>query len=108
MIDVEPLIVSGLDRLVPLPSAERANWQDVLASTKVTRRPRRLSRRRLVAVLVALAAAGAIVVATPVRAALGHGLDSFSTWLTGRRSSASTKTARMRACSTLIPTPPTS
>jgi hypothetical protein len=82
VIDVEPLIVSGLERLVPLPSGERANWQDVLASAGVTPRPRR-SRERLAVVLVVLAAAGAIVVATPVRAALGHGLDSFSTWLTG-------------------------
>jgi hypothetical protein len=30
MIDVEPLIVSGLDRLVPLPRGERADWQDAL------------------------------------------------------------------------------
>lgn len=95
MIDVEPLIIAGLERLVPLPSAERANWQNVLASAKVTRRPR-LSRRRFVVVLVALAAAGAIVVATPVRAALGHGLDSFSTWLTGSPGTSSSQ-AEQRA-----------
>lgn len=82
MIDVEPLIIAGLDRLVPLPSGERANWQDVLASAGVTSRPH-FSRMRLVVVLVALAAGGAIVLATPVRAALGHGFDSFTTWLTG-------------------------
>jgi hypothetical protein len=82
MIDVEPLIVSGLDRLVPLPSGERANWQDVLVSAGVKPRPR-LRRNRIVLVVAALAATGAVVVATPVGAALGRGLDTFSTWLTG-------------------------
>lgn len=38
MIDVEPLIISGLDRLVPLPSAEGADWQDVLGRAGETRR----------------------------------------------------------------------
>jgi hypothetical protein len=80
VIDVEPLIVSGLDRLVPLPSGERANWQEVLAVAGVRSRPR-LSRKRLV--LVVAAFAGAVVVATPVRAALGHGFSTFSTWLSG-------------------------
>ena len=40
MIDVEPLIISGLDRLVPLPSAEGADWQDVLGRASETRRRR--------------------------------------------------------------------
>jgi hypothetical protein len=39
-MDVEPLIVSGLDRLVPLPSGERADWQDVLQRAGETRRRR--------------------------------------------------------------------
>jgi hypothetical protein len=82
VIDVEPLIISGLDRLVPLPSGERANWQDVLASAGVKPRPH-VTRNRLVLVVAALAAAGAIVAATPVGAALGHGFDTFSTWLNG-------------------------
>lgn len=42
MIDVEPLIVSGLDRLVPLPSGERADWHDVLGRAGEIRRRRRL------------------------------------------------------------------
>jgi hypothetical protein len=82
MIDVEPLIVSGLDRLVPLPSGERANWEEVLVSAGVRRSPR-ATRSRIVLVVAALAAAGAVMVATPVGAALGHGFDTFSTWLTG-------------------------
>ena len=82
MIDVEPLIISGLDRLVPLPSGERANWREVLGYAGV--RPRsRLSRKRLVVAVACLAAVSAIVLATPVRAAIGHGFDTFSTWLTG-------------------------
>jgi hypothetical protein len=40
VMDVEPLIVSGLDRLVPLPSGERADWQDVLQRAGETRRRR--------------------------------------------------------------------
>jgi hypothetical protein len=82
MIDVEPLIIAGLDRLVPLPTGERANWQEVLASVGVKPRPR-VRRNRLVLVVAVLAAAGAIVAATPVGAALGRGLGTFSTWLTG-------------------------
>lgn len=30
MIDVEPLIISELERMLPLPSGDRANWSDVL------------------------------------------------------------------------------
>jgi hypothetical protein len=41
VIDVEPLIVAGLDRLVPLPSGQRADWQDVLQRAGETRRRRR-------------------------------------------------------------------
>jgi hypothetical protein len=82
MIDVEPLIISGLDRLVPLPSGERANWQDVLAAAGVKPRPR-VTRNRLVLAVAVFAAAGTVVAATPVGAALGRGLDTFSTWLTG-------------------------
>jgi hypothetical protein len=82
VIDVEPLIISGLDRLVPLPSGERADWQEVLGQAGVRSRSR-LSRKRLVVAVACLAAVSAIVVAPPVRAALGHGFNTFSTWLTG-------------------------
>jgi hypothetical protein len=95
VIDVEPLIISGLDRLVPLPSGERANWQEVLAAAGV--KPRRwLTRRRVVVVVAVLAAAGAILVAPPVRGALGRGLDTFSSWLSGSPGKPSTQ-AEQRA-----------
>jgi hypothetical protein len=90
MIDVEPLIVSGLDRLVPVPTSERANWQEVLAAAGVKSQPR-VTRNRLVLAVVVLAAAAAVVVATPVGAALGRGLDTFSTWLTGSPGSPSSR-----------------
>ena len=32
MIDVEPLIVSELERMLPLPDGGRADWSDVLAA----------------------------------------------------------------------------
>jgi hypothetical protein len=83
MIDVEPLIVSGLDRLVPLPGGERADWEDVLARAGVRRRRRRLTRRRLVVALAALAAAAVVVAATPVGSAIVQGIGDFSAWLTG-------------------------
>ena len=82
MIDVEPLIVSGLDRLVPLPGGERADWQDVLGRAGVRRRRLRLSRRLSVA-LAALAAAAVVVAATPVGSAIVQGIGDFSAWLTG-------------------------
>jgi hypothetical protein len=82
VIDVEPLIISGLDRLVPLPTGECANWQEVLASAGLKPRPR-VKRNRLVLVVAVLAVVGAVVVATPVGAALGRGFDTFSTWLSG-------------------------
>jgi hypothetical protein len=40
VIDPEPLIVAGLDRLVPLPSGARADWQDVLQRAGEARRRR--------------------------------------------------------------------
>jgi hypothetical protein len=82
MIDVEPLISSGLDRLIPLPSGERADWQEVLAAAGVKPRPS-VTTTRLVMWGAVVAAVGAVLVATPVRAALGQGLDTFSAWLTG-------------------------
>jgi hypothetical protein len=82
VIDVEPLIVSGLDRLIPLPSGEAADWQAVLSAAGMGRR-RRVTRLRLAVAVVCLAALGAIVVATPVGATLGHGFEAFTTWVSG-------------------------
>ena len=45
MIDVEPLIVSGLNRLVPLPSGERGDWADVLSRAGTQDRRITLTRR---------------------------------------------------------------
>jgi hypothetical protein len=62
MIDVEPLIISGLDQLVSLPSGAGADWQDVLrrAGEKPRRRwfdallPHTRSRLRFALVVVVL------------------------------------------------------
>jgi hypothetical protein len=73
MIDVEPLIVKELDRLVALPSGNRADWNDVARRAGV----RPVARRRLV---LALAAAFTVVAAA---AALATGLGGFDRWLSG-------------------------
>jgi hypothetical protein len=82
VIDVEPLIISGLDRLIALPSGEGADWQAVLSAAGMGRRAR-VIRLRLVIAVACLAAVGAVVVATPVGATLGHGFDAFTTWVSG-------------------------
>ncbi len=82
MIDVEPLIVSGLDRLVPLPSGERADWDEVLRRAQVVP-PRTLTVRRLVLGLAACVAVLAVLVVTPVGGAVVRGLGDFSDWLAG-------------------------
>ena len=70
MIDVEPLIRTELESLMPLPEGSRRDWADVLARSG--HRHRR-SRRRLLLVLAAvictLAAGGAAIAA---------GLGAFS------------------------------
>jgi hypothetical protein len=74
MIDVEPLIVSELERMLPLPDAGRASWADVLG--RVGQPRRRLTARR--AGLSALAFAIVVYLAAP---AFGLGtpfLDFFS------------------------------
>jgi hypothetical protein len=82
VIDVEPLIVSGLDRLIPLPSGDGADWQAVLSSAGVRRRSG-TTRVRIAVAVTCLAALGAIAVATPVGATLGRGFDAFTTWVSG-------------------------
>jgi hypothetical protein len=71
MIDVEPLIRTELDRLVPPPASDRANWNDV------RRRARPIGRRPLV---LAFAAAFAVLASA---AALAAGLGGFDAWLRG-------------------------
>jgi len=84
VIDVEPLIVAGLDRLVPLPSGERADWQDVLGRAGETRRRRWLGVSRpsawsrlqiaVVAIVVGLMLAAA---ATATYIAIRNGGQAF-------------------------------
>jgi len=74
MIDVEPLIRTELDRLVPAPAYGRADWDDVVRRSGV--RPR-IARRPLVlafAVVISVLAAAAALATT---------LGGFDRWLTG-------------------------
>ena len=68
MIDVEPLILSELERMRPLPDGGRADWSDVLrrAGSRTGHPPSVLVRRRWP--LVAIGVTGvlaAILIATP-------------------------------------------
>jgi len=92
MIDVEPLIVSGLDRLVPSPGTERRDWSDVVARA----RPERPARRRLVLAGACVLLALIVAVTTPVGAAIVSGLGDFSDWIAGRPGTPASKTDRER------------
>lgn len=73
-MDVEQLITTELERMLPLPSGSQADWSDVVDRAGVGRRPRvarrgrslRLTPRVLIAVAVALAIAGAAAFAAVV------------------------------------------
>lgn len=80
MTDVEPLIRTELDSLVPLPDGSRRDWADVLERSG--RRQRR-SRRRLL-----LALAIGVCVLAIAGAAIAAGLGAFS----------GTTIAQARAC----------
>lgn len=67
MIDVEPLIVSELERMLPLPDGRRADWADVLGRAGLVS-----ARRRWRPVLVA-AVAVATLVGVGVAIAAGFG-----------------------------------
>ncbi len=83
MIDMDALIVSELDRMLPLPSGERANWQEVVGRAAF-HRGRTKSRRRLVSIAAAATVAALLVaVTTPVGAAVARGLDGFASWISG-------------------------
>lgn len=79
MSDVDECIAAGLDRLVPLPSGEPADWHDVLRRSGA--KPQR--RRRVALALTGLAAGAVLAVATPVGTAIAQGIEDFSAWLTG-------------------------
>src|SRR5437764_287410 len=74
MIDVEPLIVSELERMLPLPDGSRADWSDVL------RRAGSVSaHRRWRPVLVTAVAVAALVgVGVAIAAGIGafHGIKA--------------------------------
>jgi hypothetical protein len=74
VIDVEPLIRSSLDRLVPLPEATRRDWDDV------RRRAGNRPARRLVLALVTAAAVAllAVLAATPALGLRGHLVNLFA------------------------------
>lgn len=80
MVDVEPLIERSFARLHPTPAVQ-ADWADVIARAGV-RAPAPHRRRRLLTAGV-LAAAAAVLAATPLGAAIGRGLWSFPAWLAG-------------------------
>jgi hypothetical protein len=66
MIDVEPLIVSELERMLPLPDGGRADWSDVLGRAGFG------PRRRWRTVLVAAVAVAALVgVGVAIAASIG-------------------------------------
>jgi hypothetical protein len=67
MIDVEPLIVSELERMLPLPDGRRADWGEVLQRARIPGRRLRW-RPVLVAAVVVAALAG---VGVAIAAALG-------------------------------------
>jgi hypothetical protein len=78
MIDVDDTLRSELHRLVPIDS--RHDWGEVVARSGLKRER---VRRRWSIGAVAVIAAVAVGVATPLGAAIGRGLDDFSAWLTG-------------------------
>lgn len=77
MIDVEPLLLRELERRVPLPGGELADWDDALARAGVRR------RRALAVALATAVALLAVLAATPLGGAVVHTVGGFSEWLTG-------------------------
>ena len=64
MIDLEPLIVSELEQMFPLPDGSRADWTNVLQRAGLGRARRRQPSRRLTLVLAAAVIVG-LAVAVP-------------------------------------------
>src|SRR5690348_5604286 len=74
MIDVEPLIVSELERMLPLPDGGRADWSDVMGRAGLMN-----ARRRWRPVLIAAVAVAALVgVGVAIAAGIGafHGIKA--------------------------------
>jgi hypothetical protein len=83
MINTDALIVSELDRMLPLPSGERASWQDVVDRAALRRRHVMSSRRLVAIAATATMAALLVAVTTPVGGAVVRGLDGFAAWISG-------------------------
>jgi hypothetical protein len=79
MIDVEPLVAAELERLRPLPSEDRADWDDVVLRAGLAKD----GRRRLGLAVAGVATATVLAVATPLGATIAGGIADFSAWLTG-------------------------
>jgi hypothetical protein len=78
MIDVDNMLRSELNRLVPVDS--RRDWAEIVARAGLKRE----RARRRWAIAAAFAAAGAILItSTPLGATLDRTFDDFSAWLTG-------------------------
>lgn len=80
MIDEERTLREELDRLLVIDP--RLDWDEVASRAGL----KRAGRRRLWTVAATAAAAAALMtagMATPLGSAIAHGLNDFSTWLTG-------------------------
>lgn len=80
MIDVEQRLRDELELLAP--PVGRPDWQEVLARSG--QMPGRARQRRLGAAAVTVCVLVLVAVATPLGAAVVHGLGGFSSWLTGQ------------------------
>lgn len=81
MTDVDQRIREEVDRLLPLPAGVVPDWHDVRVRARSARRPR--PGRKLVLLAATLAAAVAVLAATPLGAALVRTLGDFSAWIAG-------------------------
>jgi hypothetical protein len=79
MIDVDEVVRSELEKLVPVDS--RRDWTEIATAAGLTRE--RARRRWAVAAAVSLAVAVVLAVSTPLGSALVRSFDDFSAWLSG-------------------------
>jgi hypothetical protein len=88
MIDVDALITRELEELVPIDA--EPDWQAVVAAAALPAR-----RRRRVALTMGVAVClVAVVVATPLGAAIARGVGGFSDWLAGHPGTPASRSAQ--------------